>query len=858
MMGASNTIQLILDVDDRGSAKVTQFSSTLTDQVRKMSSGSAGHVQGLSQSFTKNLGGAIEGVKNRVVSLKTAAAAALVGWGVERLAGSFISTGASMDKMKLSLDTITKGNGEAWFKKLNDWAMTMPINTEKAIQSFIMMRAMGLQPSIADMTTLVDATSALGGQADTLEGIARALGQIQAKGKGSAEELMQLAERGVPVFEILKEKLGLTGAQIQDIGNQSVSSGAIIKAVMEGLAERFGGQSDKIQKKFSGLWEAMEGYWKEFQRLVMDSGVMRTIEAGLTSVNDKIAQMVADGSFQKWAEDVSTRVVAAFKRITLSAAGIYDSVMEYVPRIAAEVSSLWGAFTSFPEWIRDAGLIGAFIYGKKGAFALAAAVKAIQMVRNQAAGLGLIASGQMGFGEFAGMNGSELADYLREFDQENPERAAGAAGSADTGSASDFMRNFWAGFDATMAGIQAKASAGVEKVVADAETGLRNVQESSTETVAAEAAAALKIAEQDKKALESRLSAAEKYYSDLQGMIEKNAETEKKHVEELNALYRQQADIRKTTADQIRSLQEIGMSPTQKYESQKTALTDQYVSAMRLSGQEQVKALDEYKQALVSFGQTWSQGVNEVTENIITGSQTSVIATGKEIIDSVIADIEQATSMQMRAMDELEVEKQQQIEADRNMGLALQQSANQAVSAINEIQGVISELEARITAMQKVITITGDDQVSWVVNDISRSLAGLHDKTIHITTVYHAIGDGGGASSTSSDIYNSIYSAAKLNLPGYASGTDYVPRTGLYRLHEGEIVIPEEQSRQIRQRASLSGSSPQGAVGRSDARTVQIGDIVINIPESAAPQRAEDWREIARQYIVPELEKLHA
>jgi len=802
----ANTIQLVLEVDDRGSAKVTKFSSNLTDQVKQMSTISASRVRDLATSFQDKLGGSVERVKNSVLSLKTLAMTAFVGWGVERLAAGFVETGASMDKMKLSLDTVTKGDGEAWFKRLNEWAMVMPVNTEKAIQSFIMMRAMGLKPSIADMTTLVDTTSALGGQSDTLEGIARALGQIQSKGRGSAEELMQLAERGVPVFEILKEKLGLTGAQIQDIGNQSVSAGTIIKAVMEGLAERFGGQSDKIQKKYAGLMEAIKGYWTEFQRRVMDSGVMTALEAGMTNFTSKMDDMIKDGSFQTWADDLASRVVASFKKITMAAAGVYDWFAEYVPKVGEYLSGLWGAFSSLPEWVRDGGLIGAFIYGKKGAVVLTAAMHLLQTVRNSAAGLGLVASGRLKFGEFASMDRKSLADYLAKFNMENPQVSAGAAlniPTAPSGSATAKMQTFWEGLESAIAKAKAVAAGATGSIAADAEVGLRNVQSVAAVSVKAQADAILKVAEQDKKSLQERLQSYESYYDSLKGMIEKNAEQEKKHIEELNALYRQRADLQKSTAGQIRSLQEIGMTPGQKYQSQKTAIDDQYMAALKLSGQEQIKALEEYKQSLVSFGQSWSQGVTETGQNIVFGTQTNTIMTGKRIVDSVISDIEAATNLQRQALDGLAIEKQKQIEADRAWGDVLKQSAEEAVASIRSIQSVIAELEAQIAAMQKVVTISGNDQVTPVVNDISMALAGLHDKTINITTIYRSIGGSGGGEL----ILPSQTAAAGGESPiaSYATGTPYVPRTGLYRLHQGEIVVPEQASAQIRRQSVLRG-----------------------------------------------------
>jgi len=78
-----------------------------------------------------------------------------------------------------------------------------------------------------------------------------------------------------------------------------------------------------------------------------------------------------------------------------------------------------------------------------------------------------------------------------------------------------------------------------------------------------------------------------------------------------------------------------------------------------------------------------------------------------------------------------------------------------------------------------------------------------------------------------------------LNLGSYADGTDYVPRTGQYLLHQGEKVVT-------------------AAENNSDGKSVTFGNIVINVPASAAPQNAADWRNITRNYIVPELRKLNS
>ena len=385
----------------------------------------------------------------------------------------------------------------------------------------------------------------------------------------------------------------------------------------------------------------------------------------------------------------------------------------------------------------------------------------------------------------------------------------------------------------------------------------------------------LQVAEADKQALTGRLQEYQNFYSSLQGMIQKNAEEQKQKIEELNALYRQQASLTQSTAAQVRGLQEIGMSPTQKYASQKSALDDQYMNAIKQSGQEQIKALEEYKQAAASFGQTWSGGVTEITKNWLSGDKTSVIASGKDIINSVISNIEAAATRQKQTLADLAAEKEKQIKADQAWGDVLKQSAAEAVASIQSLKGVIAELESQIANMQKVVTITGDDKVSRVVNDISIALAGLHDKVVNITTIYHSIGGAGGELILPSQ--TAAASGSSAPIASYATGTPYVPRTGLYRLHQGEIVVPEEESRQIRQRAVLRGRSVERyremvrssaylpmppapaaapAPRASESRTVQVGDIHIHIPESAAPQRPEDWRYIVRTFVKPELEKI--
>ena len=237
------------------------------------------------------------------------------------------------------------------------------------------------------MTTLVDTTSALGGGEDTLMGISRALGQIATKGRVSTEELLQLAERGIPVFEILKEKLGLTNEELGNIGSLGIEATTAIDAIMVGLQERFGGQSQKMQGMWAGMWESVKSYWKEFQRMVMDSGVMDYLESKLGSVIAMVDQWYQDGTMLAFAQQMADGFVSmaesllgflstAWEKITDWYQQASDTIywiaqdlkplytmLQGIGRLITSVASAWNKFNSMPKTIPQIGAEMAAVEG---------------------------------------------------------------------------------------------------------------------------------------------------------------------------------------------------------------------------------------------------------------------------------------------------------------------------------------------------------------------------------------------------------------------------------------------------------------------------------------------------------------
>ena len=109
------------------------------------------------------------------------------------------------------------------------------------------------------LTAVGDAASALGGGGEMIDRLTRALGQMQAKGKVSGEELRQLAETGIPALKMLADNAGVTTAEMgKMIEKGLVPADKAIKTLIAGMKEEFGGLMAKQAETATGKLSTMK------------------------------------------------------------------------------------------------------------------------------------------------------------------------------------------------------------------------------------------------------------------------------------------------------------------------------------------------------------------------------------------------------------------------------------------------------------------------------------------------------------------------------------------------------------------------------------------------------------------------
>ncbi len=143
---------------------------------------------------------------------------------------------------------------EEFLVVLKEFASVTPFSFKEAEAGARQLLAYGIQmKNVMYVMQGVMSASALTGNPEAVDRISRALGQIQTKGRLAAEEVRQLAEAGVPAYQILREELGLTADDMQNIGKAGIPASKAINALVDGMNKRFGGGVEALARTTSGL-----------------------------------------------------------------------------------------------------------------------------------------------------------------------------------------------------------------------------------------------------------------------------------------------------------------------------------------------------------------------------------------------------------------------------------------------------------------------------------------------------------------------------------------------------------------------------------------------------------------------------
>lgn len=249
----------------------------------------------------------VSGVSDEMKKMKTLITGFIAAYGGKKLWDLLIGSNAEMEQYTTSLEVMlgSASKASAMIEKMREFAAKTPLTLENVISGGSLLMSYGVDESnlIDTMTKLGDLAS---GNAEKMDRITLAYGQMLAKGKVTGEELMQMTEAGVPLQTALAESIGVTGEEF----SKMVSAGKVgiddLNKAITGLTTgngKFAGMMEKQSQTMQGMLSTLQDNLSEFMRK-MGEGAFGEVKSALQEASDLLAEWEEDGTLDRWAQGV--------------------------------------------------------------------------------------------------------------------------------------------------------------------------------------------------------------------------------------------------------------------------------------------------------------------------------------------------------------------------------------------------------------------------------------------------------------------------------------------------------------------------------------------------------------------------
>ncbi|WP_298623132.1 tape measure protein [uncultured Zoogloea sp.] len=326
---------------------------------------------------SEQAGSLIGGAARQMAALATAAV------GLQSITGAakdVIATGAAFETLEGRLKSLLGSSDKAKdvFAQIKDLAKTTPFEVQGLTEAYVKLTAFGLQPSMQQMRAITDTAATLGGGTEALQRVTLALGQAWTKSKLQGDEILQLAEAGVPVWDLLAKATGKNTAELQKMSEAGTLGRDVILKLIDALGTENMGASAALMETFNGAVSNAKDALSEFYALIAQSGVLEYLTGQLQAVLAEFDRMKANGELKAEAKAIADTFVKLAEGVKAAVQAV--SAMSGVIKVGVEAYIAWrvGALAAIPALagVSSAASAAALSARSMGAASAAAVVEA--------------------------------------------------------------------------------------------------------------------------------------------------------------------------------------------------------------------------------------------------------------------------------------------------------------------------------------------------------------------------------------------------------------------------------------------------------------------------------------------------
>ena len=286
-------------------------------------------------------------VKNTVFSLK----GALVGLGAGAVVKSFVDVGKEVESLQVRFKFLfgSVEEGQVAFDNLTKFASKVPFSLEE------ISRASGNLAVVADDANDLNRILEITGNVASVTGLdfETTASQIQRAFSGGIASADIFRERGVRA--LLGFKAGATITAEETV--------ARFEELFAGDG-RFANATDDLATTLEGTLSMIGDKYFKFQKDVA-SGFFDELKGEFGDLNKFLE------ANEQQIKDIATAIGENFAGAITTTSENLKKIAPTVKTIADALGNTINGFASLPPFVRDVGLVGALIFGKKGALALA-------------------------------------------------------------------------------------------------------------------------------------------------------------------------------------------------------------------------------------------------------------------------------------------------------------------------------------------------------------------------------------------------------------------------------------------------------------------------------------------------------
>ena len=206
---------------------------------------------------------------------------------------AIINTTASFENLRTTLKFVTGSieSGNNAFQLLQNLSLRSKFSVEQLSDAFVALYSSGINPTEELLTTFINTASVFGNEIDTLNDLTRLFAKGTQGGLG-LQSLNQLASKGIPVFKILEERLGITRDSLAKFAETTDGSQKILQALQDGLSETFAGANEaRVNNLSTAISSLGREFLRAFETLSGGGGFNRALIDLINSVKDLLATL---------------------------------------------------------------------------------------------------------------------------------------------------------------------------------------------------------------------------------------------------------------------------------------------------------------------------------------------------------------------------------------------------------------------------------------------------------------------------------------------------------------------------------------------------------------------------------------